>query len=82
MLVGSSGMLVGKLTMFESRSRVLLCLFVFAKLVVVGRLMMMMRGGVVVSGGAEVMLTRRMFRCLRHLWYSLRLDDRSRIGET
>jgi hypothetical protein len=47
---------VGKLAMFESRGCVLLCLFVFAEFVMMGRLMVMMRGGVV------VMLTRRMLR--------------------
>ncbi len=65
--VGGRRMLVGKLAMFVSRSRVFLCLFVFAELVVMGRLKVMMRGGMVVSGGFEVMLTRRMFWCLCHL---------------
>jgi hypothetical protein len=60
-------MLVGKLAMFVSRSRVFLCLFVFAELVVMGRLKVMMRGGMVVSGGIEVMLTPWMFWCLCHL---------------
>jgi hypothetical protein len=59
--VGGRRMLVGKLVMFVSRSRVFLCLFVFAELVVMGRLNVMMRGGMVVSGGFEVMLTRWMF---------------------
>jgi len=56
--------------MFDSRSRVFLCLFVFADVVVMGRLKVMMRGGMVVSGGFEVMLTRWMFGCLCHLRYS------------
>jgi hypothetical protein len=60
-------MLVGKLAMFVSRSGVFLCLFVFAELVVMGRLKVMMRGGMVVSGGIEVMLTPWMFWCLGHL---------------
>jgi hypothetical protein len=55
-------MFVGKLAMFESRSCVLLRLFVLAEFVMMGRLMVMMRGGVVLSGGVVVMLTRRMLR--------------------
>ena len=62
MTVGSRGMFVGKLAMVESRSCVLLRLFVLAEFVMVGRLMVMMRGGVVVSGGVVVMLTSRMLR--------------------
>jgi hypothetical protein len=62
MTVGSRGMFVGKLAMFESRSGVLLRLFVLAKIVVMGRLMMMMCGGVMVSGRLVMMLTRRMLR--------------------
>jgi hypothetical protein len=62
MFVGSRGMFVGKLAMFESSSGVLLCLFVLAEIVMMGRLMVVMRGGVVVSGGLVVMLTRRMLR--------------------
>lgn len=53
-------MLVGKLAVFPSGRGVLLCLFVFAELMMMGRLMMMMRGGVVVSGGGLVMLARRV----------------------
>ena len=53
---------MGKLRMFESRSCVLLCLFVLAEIVIVGRVMVMMRGGVVVSRCAVVMLTRGMLR--------------------
>jgi hypothetical protein len=60
-------MLVGELAMFVSRSGVFLCLFVFAELVVMGRLKVMMRGGMVVSGSIEVMLTPWMFWCLGHL---------------
>ena len=62
MLVGSSCVSVGKLGMFESRSCVLLCFFVLAKVVIVGRVMVMMRGGVVVSRCVVVMLTRGMLR--------------------
>ena len=62
LFVRSHGMFVGKLAMFESSSGVLLCLFVLAEIVMMGRLMVMMRGGVVVSGGQVVMLTRRMLR--------------------
>ena len=65
--VGGRRMLVGELAMFVSRSGVFLCLFVFAELVVMGRLKVMMRGGMVVSGGIEVMLTPWMFWCLGHL---------------
>lgn len=65
--LGGRRMLVGKLAMFVSRSRVFLCLFVFAELVMMGRLKVMMRGGMVVCGGFEVMLTRWMFWCLCHL---------------
>jgi hypothetical protein len=62
MTVGSRGMFVGKLAMVESRSCVLLRLFVLAKLVMMGRLVVMMGGSVVVSGGVVVMLARRMLR--------------------
>jgi hypothetical protein len=54
-------MLMGKLAMFFGRRGVLLRVFVFADLMMMGRFMMMMRGGVVVSGGGLVMLARRMF---------------------
>ena len=66
MTVGSRGMFVGKLAMSESRSCVLLRLFVLAEFVMMGRLMVMMRGGVVVSGSLVMMLTRRMLRGLCH----------------
>ena len=57
-------MFVGKLAMFESRSCVLLRLFVLAEFVMMGRLM--------------VMLTRRMLRCLCHLRSSsLRVNVRA-----
>jgi hypothetical protein len=46
MTVGSRGVFVGKLAMVESRSCVLLRLFVLAKLVMMGRLVVMMRGGI------------------------------------
>jgi hypothetical protein len=55
-------MFVGEFAMVESRSGVLLRLFVLAAFVMMGRLMVMMGGGVVVSGGGVVMLTRRMLR--------------------
>jgi hypothetical protein len=67
MLVGSAGMLMGNLAMFECRCCVFLCLFVFAELVMMGRLKVMMCRGMVMRGSLKVMLTRRMFRCLRHL---------------
>jgi hypothetical protein len=67
--------------MFESRSCVLLRLFVLAEIVMMSRLMVMMRGGVVVSGRLVVMLTRRMLRCLWHLRSSsLRVNNRKSIG--
>ena len=73
-------MLGDKLAMFESRGRVLLCLFVFADFVMMGRLMVMMRCSVVVSGRLKVMLTGRMLRCLCHLRYSsLRANNRNII---
>jgi len=53
---------VGKFRMFEGRSCVLLCLFVLAEIVIVGRVMVMMRGGVMVSSRLMVVLTRRMVR--------------------
>ena len=59
-------MLMGELAMFLGRGGVLLCLFVFAELVKMGRLMMVMRGGVVVRGGGLVMLARRMLGRFRH----------------
>jgi hypothetical protein len=55
-------MFVGKLAMLESRSGVLLSLFVLAKTVMMGRLMVMMCGSMVVSGRLMVILTRRMLR--------------------
>jgi hypothetical protein len=80
MTVGSRGMFVGKLAMSESRSRVLLRLFVLAEYVMMGRLMVMMCVSVVVSGRLMVMLTRRMLRCLCHLRYSsLRANNRNII---
>ncbi len=60
MTVGSRGMIVGELAMFESRSRMLPRLFVLTEIVKMGRLMAMMRGGVVVSGCLMLMLTRWM----------------------
>ena len=66
MTVGSRGMFVGKLAMFESRSCVILRLFVLAEIVMMGRLMVMVRGSVVVSGRLMVMLTRWMLHYLCH----------------
>ncbi len=62
MTVGSRGMSLGKLAMFVSRGCVLLCVFVLADIVKMGRLKVMMRGGLMVSGGLMVRLTRRMLR--------------------
>ena len=50
MSVGSSGVFVGKLAMFVSRSCVLLGFFVLAERMVMLGLKMMMRGGMVMSG--------------------------------
>jgi len=73
-------MFVGKLAMSESRSCVLLRLFVPAEFVMMGRLMVMMCGSVVVSGRLMVMLPRRTLRCLCHLRYSfLRVNNRNII---
>jgi hypothetical protein len=73
-------MFVGKLAMSESRSRVLLRLFVLAEFVMMGRLMVMMCGSVVVNGRLMVMLTRRMPRCLCHLrYFSPRTNNRNII---
>jgi hypothetical protein len=60
-LVSRRGMLVGKLAVFFGRRGVILRVFVFAELIMMGRLMMVVCGGVVVSGGGLVMLARRMF---------------------
>ena len=51
MSVGGRGVLVSKLTMFMSRSCVMLGFFVLANRVMMLGLMVMMRGGVVVSSG-------------------------------
>jgi len=66
MFVGGRGMLVCLLAMFVGRVGVLLGLFVFAKIMMVGSLMMMMRGSVVMSGGLMMMLACRMLRRLCH----------------
>jgi uncharacterized membrane protein YedE/YeeE len=60
-------MLVGELAMFFGRRGVILRVFVFAELVMMGRLMMVMRGGVMVSGGGLVMLARRMLWRFGHV---------------
>ena len=58
-------MLMGKLAMVFGSHSVFLRFFVFADLMMMGRLMMM-GGGVVVSGGGLVMLARRMLGRFRH----------------
>jgi len=50
MALGSRGVPVGEIAVFESRGCVRLRLFVMADLVKIGRLVVMVRGGVVVSG--------------------------------
>jgi hypothetical protein len=67
MSVGSGGLFAGKLTMFVSRSCVLLGFFVLAEHMVMLGLHMVVRGGMVMSGRQDMMLTRRMFWCLCHL---------------
>ncbi len=59
MLVGGFGVFVPLLTMFMSRFRVLLRLFVLAKIVMMCGLMMM-SSGIVMGGGLMMMLARRM----------------------
>jgi uncharacterized membrane protein YedE/YeeE len=59
-------MLMRKLAMFLGGRGVVLRVFVFAELMMMGRLMMVMRGGVMVRGGGLVMLTRRMLERFRH----------------
>ena len=59
--VSGRRMLAGKLAVFLGRRGVILRVFVFAELMMMGRLMMVVCGGVVVSGGGLVMLARRMF---------------------
>lgn len=60
MTVGGRGVFVGELAMFVSRIRVLLGVFMFAEIVMMGGLMVMMRRGVMMGGGLVVMFTRRM----------------------
>jgi hypothetical protein len=54
-------MLVRKLAMFLGGRCMMLCLFVFAALVVMVGLVVVMRSGVMVTGRTVVMLGRRMF---------------------
>ena len=72
--LGSRGVPVGEIAMFESRVCVRLRLFVMADLVKMGRLVVMVRGGVVVSGRLIVMLSRQLL-----LWH-LRNSSRERAG--
>jgi hypothetical protein len=60
MSVGSHGLFVSKLAMFDSRCSMLLSFFMLAERMVMLGLKMMMRGGVMVSGRQEMMLARRM----------------------
>ena len=73
-------MLMGKLAMLFGRHSVFLRFFVFADLMMMGRLMMMMGGGVVVTGGGLVMLARRMLGRFRHDVVLLRADSRSPLS--
>ena len=60
--------LMRKFAMFFGRRGVILRVFVFAGLMMVGRLMMVMRSGVMVSGSGVVMLARRMLRRFGHIF--------------
>jgi uncharacterized membrane protein YedE/YeeE len=73
-------MLMGELAMFLGRRSVILRVFVFAELMMMGRLMMVMRGGVVVSGGGLVMLARRMLGRFRHDFVLLPESGQSRLS--
>ena len=64
--VGGRGMLVSLLAMFVSCVGVLLRLFVFAEIMMMGGLVMMMRRCVVLSGSLVMVLTGRMLRGLCH----------------
>ena len=55
-------MLMSLLAMFVSRFRVILRLFLLAKIMMKGSLMMMMRRRMVMSGSLMMMLTGGMFR--------------------
>ena len=58
--MGSHGMFVSKLAMFDSRTSMLLSFFRLAERMMMLGLKMMMRRGGVVSGRQEMMLARRM----------------------
>jgi hypothetical protein len=60
MFVGGLRVLVPVLAMFVSSLGVLFCLFVLAKIVMMGRLMMMVGGSVMMSGRLMMMLAGRM----------------------
>jgi hypothetical protein len=78
--VSGRSMFVGKLTVLMSSRRVLLCLFMLSKIVMMGRLMVVMRGGVVVSCRMVVVLTGWVF--LRHFSGSLRKNfSRTKSGK-
>jgi hypothetical protein len=62
MFVGGRGVLVPVRAMLVSRFGVLLGLFVFAEIMMMGGLKMMMRGRVVMGGGLMMMLTGGMLR--------------------
>ena len=62
MFASGCGMLVSLLAMFVSRFRVILRLFLLAKIMMKGSLMMMMRRSMVMSGSLMMMLTGGMLR--------------------
>jgi hypothetical protein len=66
-LVSGRGMLMGELAMVLGRRGVILRVFVFAELMMMGRLMMVMGGRVMVSGGGLLMLAGRMFWRFGHV---------------
>jgi hypothetical protein len=70
MRVRTGRMFVSLFAMLESRSRVVLGIFMLPARMVMFGLMMMMRCCVVMSGSSVMMLLRGMLRRLCHLWGS------------
>lgn len=58
---GRRCVLVGLLAMIIRRGRMLFCIFVLPKVVLMSRLMVMMRSGVMGRGGVMMVLSCRMF---------------------
>ena len=74
-------MLMGELAMVFGRRGVILRVFVFAEVMMMGRLMMMMRGGVVVTGRSVVMLACRMRGRLGHVFALLPKGEQPRSNK-